>query len=296
MMMDDATMGGYMAWMVIVVLVIATASVGLAWLLLRPPRTESIEAFNRSYRASDSIGANAGDSHHPIPVEPAIEEKLLIVIPDISGYTRFITKSRFALAHAHFVIQELLDSIMISGSDYFTPMRIEGDAVVFYADSREADPHAIGDTIVSILEAFYRKRAQLKHDNVCRCSFCENIAELDLKIILHEGNVLRFHMKEFEDATGEAMIDAHRLLKGVSVSHRYILVSDDAFSNIQLSNDWSWTDFAQERHESGPMRCHLTLVPDEMVNRWDQIGRSPRAISDLVRKLAALRKINVAKS
>ncbi len=103
-------------------------------------------------------------------------------------------------------------------------------------------------------------------------------------------------MKEFEDATGEAMIDPHRLLKGVSASHRYILASDDAFSHIQLSNSWSWTDFAQDRQESGPLRCHLALVPDEMVKHWDHIGRSPRAMSDLVRKLSALRNINAPNS
>lgn len=296
MMMDAGMMGGYMVWMWVAILTIVCVFLFAIWSLLRPPKAEVIDGFNRRYGVTHAGKTNAGKAPEHGTSDPGLEERLLIVIPDISGYTRFIAKSRFALAHAHFVIQELLDAIMTSGADCFSPMRIEGDAVVFHLDALQAEPRAVGDAIVGILEAFYRKRAQLKHDNVCRCSICKNIADLDLKIIVHAGDVLRFHMGDFEDATGEAMIVAHRLLKGVSHSHRYVLVSEAAFPNIELSTDWAWTDFAHDRHGPETTSCHLAVVPDSTIDQWDQLGGSSRSISDFLSKMAALKNVSFVRS
>ena len=293
MMMDTEMMGGHMVWMVAI---IALAAAGLALLarhLVSPPKAASVEGFNRQYRLFHEQNPRSEALLGPALKSPAVEENMLIVIPDISGYTRFITKSRFALAHAHFVVEELLNAMLEAGSGHFTPMRIEGDAIVFRSSLERAEPADIGRALVGILRAFYRKRAQLKHDNVCRCSLCKNIAELDLKIIVHAGEVLRFQMAEFEDATGEAMIDAHRLLKGVPNAHRYILVSDQALPVVDLANAWEWTDFRLDRSDNSSVHCRLTLVPDQAIDEWDRHGGSRRSIADFIGKLAALNKLRL---
>lgn len=293
MMMDSEMMGGHMVWMYAPILALVIFGVVIAWFLRSPPKAHTVEKLNRRSGPSPHFGAEKDVSLASEAEEHVVEEKLLIVIPDISGYTRFITKSRLALAHAHFVIEELLDAIMAAGTKHLTPMRIEGDAIVFHSNIDRLDRGTVGETLVGILEAFYQKRAQLKHDTVCRCSICSNIAELDLKIIVHAGDVLRFHMGDFEDATGEAMIEAHHLLKGVSQSHRYILVSDAAFSNVELSNDWKWTKFESSRQEAAPLPCHLVIVPDDTIDQWDRCGGSRRSISDFLKKLASLKKVEL---
>lgn len=294
MMMSETGMGLHMIVMWVVVSTLVVGLIVIIWFLRRPPDGRLLERFDRKFSAAGFPNQSGASTQGYQAIQQPVEERLLIVIPDISGYTRFISKSRFALAHAHFVIQELLDAIMVSGTTRFTPMRIEGDAVVFRSNAADSPPRMVGDTIVKILEAFYRKRAQLKHDNICRCSICKNISDLDLKIIVHSGEVLRFQMGEFEDATGEAMIDAHRLMKGVSRSHRYILVSHAAFPNIDLATDWDWEDFTHESSGNDSIACHLALVPDKAVEQWDQAGGSSRSISDFVKKMASLRDVGLS--
>ena len=57
----------------------------------------------------------------------------VIVLADISGYTRFIKLHGLALVHAESVITELLESIIEHASYPLTLNKLQGDAVLFYA-------------------------------------------------------------------------------------------------------------------------------------------------------------------
>lgn len=287
--MDGWMMGDHMVWAFSIALALVIAVTVALIVFLRPPNPVAVSNFEQRF-GGPRLDSRRPASEAPRAAHDAVSEKIVIVIPDISGYTRFITKSRFALAHAHFVIEELLDSILEAGSTCFVPMRIEGDAIVFRASFEKLDADAVGTALVSILEAFYRKRANLQHDSICGCSICRNIAELDLKIIVHAGEVLRFHMGEFEDATGEAMIDAHRLLKGVTHTHRYILATEACFDAIRIPTQWKWDDHPMPRHDKDAMACFLAIVPDDDVAQWTQPSRSRRVFSDVVKKTVFLAK------
>ena len=218
-MMMEMGHGGHMIWMLVpVLLVIAIA--GFIGFQLRPASQAAMDRLRGDIRLPSIAQPNAT----PASAEP---EDMLIVIPDISGYTQFMSMSRLALAHAHYVIAELLTAILEAGGKTFQPMRLEGDAVVFYARSKRLQPQEAGQGLIDIMHAFDARLQSLAQENACICKACKHIGSLDLKIIVHHGEALQFQMGGMEDLSGEAIIVAHRLLKNSVGQPRYILVTDE---------------------------------------------------------------------
>jgi len=73
-----------------------------------------------------------------------MENKGLIFIPDISGFTQFVNK--VDIIHSRLIIQELLEIIANSNQIGLTISEIEGDAILFYKYGESPD-----------LEALYRQ-------------------------------------------------------------------------------------------------------------------------------------------
>jgi hypothetical protein len=61
-------------------------------------------------------------------------QKATILIPDISGYTEFLTKTE--LSHSTHIINELLQVLADTIQDKFILAEIEGDALLTYAKGR----------------------------------------------------------------------------------------------------------------------------------------------------------------
>ncbi len=57
-------------------------------------------------------------------------DSALIFIPDISGFTRFVTETE--TRHASHIISELIEAILESNQLDLSVSEIEGDAVLFY--------------------------------------------------------------------------------------------------------------------------------------------------------------------
>src|SRR5689334_21985441 len=60
------------------------------------------------------------------------EQKVLLMIADISGYTRFIATNRESLAHCQIVITELMRTVLKELKVPIQISKLEGDAVFFY--------------------------------------------------------------------------------------------------------------------------------------------------------------------
>src|SRR5690606_36811612 len=54
----------------------------------------------------------------------------LIFIPDISGFTRFVSNTD--VEHSRYIIQELLETIINANEIGLSVSEVEGDAVLFY--------------------------------------------------------------------------------------------------------------------------------------------------------------------
>src|SRR5215468_3825745 len=68
-------------------------------------------------------------------------ESATILIPDISGYTEFLTKTE--LVHSSHIINELLDAILAANSGEFVLSEVEGDALLLYRKGEPIEADAL---------------------------------------------------------------------------------------------------------------------------------------------------------
>ena len=78
-------------------------------------------------------------------------EQGLIFIPDISGFSRFVTRTE--IDHSRLIVQELLETLIEANEIGLEVSEIEGDAILFYrygdAPPLEGDAgRAVGGAVV----------------------------------------------------------------------------------------------------------------------------------------------------
>ena len=140
-----------------------------------------------------------------------MSDKATIFIPDISGFTEFV--SRTEIDHGSHIINELLDLIIEANQLDLTLSEIEGDAVLFY---KKGDAIPAEDIALQAAEMFTRFHSRLRlieRDAVCQCGACQSVSDLTLKFVVHFGLIKEFSIRGFTKASGVDMIIAHRLLK-----------------------------------------------------------------------------------
>ncbi len=173
------------------------------------------------------------------------ERKAVLVIADISGYTRFMTKTKMSLAHAQVIITELMKALI---DEIDLPLRVaevEGDAV-FVFGSEETGEHSWEDVssvasqkIFQFFEVFRRRLDEIVNSNMCRCSACDGAQRLRLKIVFHIGNVVFFSIAGFHKPSGPDVILAHKLLKNSIGLDEYLLMTEEAYAHLRKYSDVS---------------------------------------------------------
>ncbi len=167
-------------------------------------------------------------------------ERLLLILADISGYTKFMLASQVALVHGQQVITALIEAILAEVDIPLEVKEIEGDAVFLYS-VRPKDDEAwqrvsaeVGSKLLRFFEAFSAVLVAESESTLCRCAVCKNMHELKLKIIVHSGEAL-FHMVgDFADVSGVDVILVHRLLKNSVDSDEYILMTEPAYRDLRF--------------------------------------------------------------
>ncbi len=167
----------------------------------------------------------------------------LLCIPDISGFTQFMSESDFELSSK--VIPSLLNKIVYSNKIGLKISEIEGDAVLFYKNGELPSLAQIVDQCKFFYTEFYRQI----HALTARYEKQEDAAVipemLGLKIILHFGKEVGLvPVGKLIKLIGEDVITAHRLLKNDIDLEEYILISEDLMSQydkktINGNFDWS---------------------------------------------------------
>jgi hypothetical protein len=245
-MADGGWIGGPM---LVTGLVLALAIVGAIVLvvLLRRAVAGDPGARVRAAALSRVSGRRDGAAGSLGRKAPSGEVDAFLIIPDISGYTEFMQLSHFSLAHAQYVVSALLESVIEAAEDCLATAKVEGDAVLFYAlrgPGQGTDQGAgglsgeeIGRTVIQILRAFYRKRAELGARNTCPCEACRHVDKLELKTVMHGGRLLLYDMRGQQELSGLPVIVAHRLLKNSLGLPRYVLISEAAHGDVPLPLD-----------------------------------------------------------
>ena len=180
--------------------------------------------------------------------DPAAGERYLL-LADISGYTGFMTGVEHehgadfsaGIPAAYAVLGALLDSVVQGVEPDFSVVKLEGDAVFAAAPATRLDGHgqAVLDQLRAMYQAFLESRTHAIPANDHVCIACPAVAHLDLKVILHRGQVVRQAVGAGSDLLGPAVTVAHRLLKNTirdQIGYQpYLFVTDAAASGLGLA-------------------------------------------------------------
>jgi len=157
-----------------------------------------------------------------------ITHKALLVIADISGFTRFMKLHKNTSSHAKRVVVELLKSIIAASSPPLKLVELEGDAVFFYA-ARETGEHSLAGVKPQVM-GFFRSFYQTLNRH-CELSLgASGAQDLRLKVIIHAGEVAIEHIHGFDKLFGMDVILAHRLLKNSVPAQEYVLMTESAYN------------------------------------------------------------------
>ncbi len=154
---------------------------------------------------------------------------VVLVLADISGYTRFIRMHRVSVIHAEMIVTDLLESVIASTGLPLVVHELEGDAVAFYAvdDGPKSCADVVFEHVERFMDAFRQREAELVSEcSVCACEACDNVGKLRIKVVLHRGEAVFGALRQFTKIAGEDVILAHRLLKNTVPSHEYILMTE----------------------------------------------------------------------
>ncbi|MGB0133310.1 DUF2652 domain-containing protein [Dokdonella sp.] len=164
-----------------------------------------------------------------------------LVVIDISGYTRFITRRTLSLQHAEQIISDLIGVVVDESRHPLILNKLEGDAALMYAEIEADSAQSRADLMAqvrSFFPAFRQRVLELSkmRDN-CSCDACTNITALGLKAFVHCGEILLKQFRQFEELAGEPVILLHRLMKNSVQGSEYVLMSDAAmrFSGLDDS-------------------------------------------------------------
>lgn len=166
----------------------------------------------------------------------------LICIPDISGFSEFMSETNFELSSK--VIPTLLNNIIYSNEIGLKVSEIEGDAVLFYKSGEIPSLTMLIEQCAYFYTEFYKQLNTLreKHKDDEEAIAIPEI--LGLKIILHYGEEVALtkvgtRIKLF----GEDLIVAHRLLKNEIKIDEYLLLSQgliDYYKSQNLNDKFNW--------------------------------------------------------
>lgn len=157
----------------------------------------------------------------------------VLLIADISGYTKFLRLHTLASSHARQIIARLLRALTESAAAPLKLAEVEGDAVFFYADAGGKNASKVVEQMKEQVLRFFRvfeaEVRSLERVAACACEACNNVGQLKLKQVVHFGDVSIEHIDRFEKLLGLDVILVHRMLKNSVPAHDYLMMSQDAF-------------------------------------------------------------------
>lgn len=204
-------------------------------------------------------------SHPAEPLAQPAPEPVILVLADISGYTRYMTANATALAHSQLIITELFNAILREVELPLAVAEVEGDAVFLYGRKRFCPgptgdaKRVIGERLARFLDIFSAKVLELSQGNHCTCGACTHLPQLKLKVLVHSGEALFYELAGFHKLSGVDVILAHRLLKN-SVPHKhYIMLTEAARSDVELPAHLEATAAVETYDDIGVVRTHVYL-------------------------------------
>jgi hypothetical protein len=179
------------------------------------------------------------------------------IIADISGYTSFVSGTE--LEHAQSIIEELTKLILGHIQSPLKMVKLEGDAVFYYAPAESLpDAERLLEHVESCYYDFIGHVLKIKRLTSCQCRACASMHTLDLKFFVHYGEYMIQRVPGTqEDIVGRDVILLHRLLKN-SVTEKmglrgYALLTNACLERIGQPS--SITPHTETYEHIGEVKC-----------------------------------------
>jgi len=189
----------------------------------------------------------------------AVEKRVVIVLADISGYTRFMVENQMSAVHGQQCITFLIETLIREVDIPLRLQEIEGDALFLYAEDPGSEGswqqvlEQVAAKLPRFFDAFYEGIVLGMEATPCKCAICRNSRELALKIVVHAGTAVFHEIGGFKKVSGSHVILAHRLLKNSVPAKEYLLMSEAAYSLMGRQMDCAFVQGVESYDGFGPV-------------------------------------------
>ncbi len=168
-------------------------------------------------------------------------------MPDISGFTNFVNNTE--LEHSIHIISELLELLIDSAFIELELVEIEGDALFMFTTKLPNYKQLINQ-VELMLEKFHIHTKSYEKKRICSCGSCRTTTNLELKFIVHYGELNFIKVKSFVKPYGREVIKIHRLLKNKIPINEYLLFTSETYDLYKDEIDNSWKT-SKENYDLG---------------------------------------------
>ncbi|MEO1259922.1 MAG: DUF2652 domain-containing protein [Bacteroidota bacterium] len=188
-------------------------------------------------------------------------ESTLIFIPDISGYTKFVSTTE--IHHARHILDELLELLMDTNEIGMELSEIEGDALLYYRKGKAPTVAEMLGQVQKMYVHFHEYLKKFELHRICSCGACKTAHRLTIKFVAHYGEVAENKVKGRSVLFGKEVIVAHRLLKNEINSNAYGLFSRQL---MEASETWknlpqkAWSEVVEMEEEYDFGKANYTYL------------------------------------
>ena len=198
--------------------------------------------------------------------------KAILVLADISGYTRFVVLNRSSMIHAEQIVTELMEVITANATHPLKIEKLEGDAVFLYAEVDGDETAAVNDVCLQVrrfMDLYRAKQKELFDRSVggCMCSACRAIETLNLKCVVHMGDVIEKQVGGRTELAGEPVILAHRLLKNSVQEDSYVLTTANVAQHLAAPPYENQSVVAEDIDEIGTVPVTIFFPDAQTMDR-----------------------------
>ena len=169
-------------------------------------------------------------------------QKALYFMPDISGFTHFVNTTE--VEHSIHIIAELLELLLDTNTLQLKLAEIEGDALFMYTTKSVTFEDLLQQTNEMMI-AFHTHTKSYENKRICSCGSCKTTHHLQLKFVVHYGDLNFITVKEITKPYGKEVIKTHRLLKNNIPLNEYLLITNSVYELFESKWDTTWKNQSQ---------------------------------------------------
>ncbi len=198
-------------------------------------------------------------------------------MPDISGFSEFVNTTE--IEHSIHIISELLEILIDTNPINFKLIEVEGDALFMYTTQ-----HVLFDDIVNqtqkMIQAFHAHTKMYERKRICNCGACRTTNNLELKFVVHHGDLNFIKVKDIVKPYGKDVIKAHRLLKNNVLLNEYLLISSAVYNlyKNKIGTEWKSLTEIYDKEEITYFYTNLNHIKNELAFKEKEIQEEKSVI------------------